>query len=392
MRVLYIHQYFKTPNEPGGTRSYWISRKLIEKGHEVIMLTSRNNMDKSSEHLSIDGINVIYLNVRYDQKMGLFKRFISFLSFMVKTIKIVFILRNNYDKIYATSTPLSVGIPAIIAKTFLNKPYIFEIRDLWPEVPIQMGAVRNKGLIFFLRKLERLIYLKAEKIISLSPGMKKGVLKSGIDKAKVFMVPNMSKPDVFYPRSKNHEIFNKFKLNEKSLTVIYFGAIGKSNGLKKVVEFFHKVQDQKIQLIIAGDGSEKRALQSIIDVGGIKNVKLLGNYSTKIISELVNCCDLSLVSFDKIPILYTNSPNKFFDALSAGKPIIVNSPGWIKKLVVDHDCGFFYEYDGLESFKEMINEIVSKPEKLKVMGLNSRKLCENKFDKELLTNEIVNLF
>ena len=390
MKILYIPQYFKTPDEPGGTRSYWISKKFIEKGHEVIMLTSKN-MDTSREDVTVDGIKVIYLNVKYDQKMGLLKRLFSFVSFMLKTISFVFMLRKKYEKIYATSTPLSVGIPAIMGKIFLKKPYIFEVRDLWPEVPIQMGAIKNRLLIKVLKKLEKTIYNYAETIVTLSPGMNDGVLATGIHPNKVHMIPNMAKPYEFYPREKNKSIMHEFQININQITIIYFGAIGKSNGLIEFLKLFKESNCDGFRLIIAGEGSEKLALQKYITEEKITNVHLVGNYSMSKISDLVNCCDISLVSFANLPILNTNSPNKFFDSLSAGKPIIVNSGGWTKELVEKHECGFYYDPKSQDSFMEMIFYIENNKNILSKMGVNSRRLSVDSFSNEILTNQISNL-
>lgn len=390
-RILYIHQYFKTPNEPGGTRSYWISKKFIETGHKVIMLTSRNNMDKSRENILVDGIEVIYLNVDYNQRMGLIKRLISFSNFMLKSIRLVFSLRKEYDKIYATSTPLSVGIPAIIAKFFLNKPYIFEVRDLWPEVPIQMGALQNKFLIKILKKLEKTIYTHAESIVTLSPGMFDGVVSIGVSEEKVNLIPNMAKPNEFYPRNKDKSTINEFGIVEEQINIIYFGAIGKSNGLIEFLEKFKNINHDEFRLIIAGEGSEKLELEKYIRDQHITNVNLVGNYPMRKISELVNCCDVSLVSFANIPILYTNSPNKLFDSLSAGKPIIVNSAGWTKDLIEKYNCGFYYDPTNQKSFDSMMEKIKTEPKNLEHMGQNSRKLSESLYDRELLTSQVSKL-
>ena len=253
MKILYIHQYFKTPSEPGGNRSYWIAQKMIELGHEVTMITTKNNLQNKRIVKSIDGINTIYLNVNYSQNMSFFSRVTSFASFSLRALRECLKHRNNTDIIYATSTPLTVGIPALLLNILFRKPYVFEVRDLWPEAPIQMGVIKNKFLIRILYFFERTLYKRAKSVITLSPGMQDGVLSKGIEKNKVYMVPNMSKLDHFYPRPKNNSIIRRFKISAKSLNVIYFGSIGKSNGLTKVIEFFGKTK-HKVRLLIAGGG------------------------------------------------------------------------------------------------------------------------------------------
>lgn len=390
MTILYIHQYFKTPNEPGGTRSYWIAKKMIEKGINVIMITCTNDTTKKGKVIIVDSIEVHYLDVEYDQTMGIISRLYSFLKFMTLSLWHVIKFRSKYHKIYATSTPLTVGIPALFAKHFLKKAFIFEVRDLWPEVPIQLGVIKNRFLIHTLRALEKAIYVHAEKVIALSPGMLAGVISRNVSKKKVFMIPNMSKPEHFYPREYKRYYFESNIISEDKLTVIYFGSIGKTNGLEKVIKFFGDVEYLPIELIIAGEGSEKKALEKIVKTKSYNNVSFVGNYNMFEISELVNNCDLSLVSFDNVPILSTNSPNKLFDSLSAGKPIIVNSDGWTKDLVVGSKCGFYYEYESFESFKKMILQILGNKKHLVSMGRVSRELSLTRYNQEILSEKVVN--
>ena len=387
MKILYIHQYFKTPLEPGGNRSYWIAKKLIGSGHEVTMITTKNNLQNKRIVKNIDGINTIYLNVNYSQNMSLFSRATSFASFSLRAFRECLKHRKKIDIIYATSTPLTVGIPALLLNILFRKPYVFEVRDLWPEAPIQMGVIKNKFLIRILYFLERTLYKRAKSVVTLSPGMQDGVLSKGIEKNKVYMVPNMSKLDHFYPRPKNNSVIKRFRISAQSLNIIYFGSLGKSNGLTKVIEFFGKTK-HKVRLLIAGGGSELIKIKNQILSNNIKNVETIGQHDMLKVSEIVNCCDISLISFLNLPILDTNSPNKLFDSLSAGKPILLNSKGWTKKLVKTHKCGYYYDYDSFSSFEKTLGEIINNKDKLKAYGKNSRKLAVSKFDKAILTKKI----
>ena len=213
-KILYIHQYFKTPKEPGGTRSYWLAQELIKNGYDVTMLTTSNTIKNNVEKIIIDGINVIYLKVDYSQEMSIFKRLFSFTIFMLKSTYYAF-LEKNIDLVFATSTPLSVGFPALVIKKIKKIPYVFEVRDLWPEVPIQMGAIKNKLIKKFLIWFEKLIYNNAKHVVALSPGMAKGVLKYE-SALKVSIIPNMSKIDLFWPREKDFNLMKRLGLNTKS--------------------------------------------------------------------------------------------------------------------------------------------------------------------------------
>jgi glycosyltransferase involved in cell wall biosynthesis len=354
------------------------------------MLTSREFEKSTKKHTIVDGIQVISLDVKYSQKMNFIKRVYSFINFSFRSLIESIKISHKIDLVYATSTPLTVGIPALFLHYFFAKKYIFEVRDLWPEVPIQLEIIKNKTLILFLKKFEKLIYKKASSIIALSPGMYQGVLDVIGDKSKISMIPNMSKKSEFYPRKKDNNIIKKFNIDSKCLNFLYFGSIGHANGLYKLVEFFGRM-NSNFHLYIAGSGSEENNLINLIRKENINNVSIIGNFNTPDISNILNCCDISIVSFLDIPILSTNSPNKFFDSLSAGKPILVNSDGWTRKLVEKQKCGLYYKYDDFKDFKKVLEKLHLDKAILAPMGESSLNLSNSLYDKEILTLKVLDI-
>ncbi len=394
MKILYIHQYFHFPNEYGGTRSYWIAKKFVSAGHDVTVITSTNRkQDKLIKKEKIENLNIIYIRIPYDNKMSKGKRVFAFVKFMLLSI-IYLQKQNNIDLVYATSTPLTIGVPALFRYYISKTPFIFEVRDLWPEFPIQVGAIKNRTLIKMLQWFEKLIYEKSIHIVALSPGMKAGVLKTGIDDNKVTVIPNMSKPDLFYPRKKSSKLASGFNIDLSKFNVIHFGAMGVANGLDYIIDaaiIAQKKKAEDLNFIFLGDGFVKNNLIVRVQKEGLNNVQFIDKQNLETTSEVVNLCDVSVVSFMKIPVTKTNSPNKLFDSLSAGKPIIVNSSGWTKKLVEDNNCGFFVNPDYPD---ELIQKIIQlKNDKLLYNALcnNARELSIKEFDKEKLTDEIVRL-
>ena len=387
--ILYIHQYFKTPYEAGANRSYWISKYLVDNGFKVTVITSSNKIGTPVIKRNIDGINVIYCSVSYSQKMSVFSRFIAFFRFMIKSSYISMKIKD-IDLIYATSTPLSVGFPALLIHKIKKLKYVFEVRDLWPEVPIQMGALKNPFLINLIKLFEKNIYLNAEHIIALSPGMKNGVIQSGIEASKVTVIPNMAKIDKFWIRNKNNKLYTKYNLDKNKFKVVHFGSMGIANNLDYILECATLLsENDQIEFIFIGEGSEKNKLIKRCNLSNLKNVKFLGNYNTETLSEIINLCDISIVSFLNLKILYTNSPNKLFDSLSAGKPIIVNSNGWTRKLVEKNNCGFYTNPESPNDLVEKILLLKNDKVLFKTMQKNSRKLAETKFDKKILFQKIL---
>lgn len=397
-KILYIQQYFKTPNEAGSTRSYWISRELLKNGFKVVVVCQANpragsTQQKLTERYTVDGIEVVSIKNSYSNDMGAVRRIISFLRFMF--LSLFYVLKENeVDLVFASSTPLTIAFPALLRKFFRRTKFVFEVRDLWPEAPIQLGFIRNRLLIKFLRWFEKTTYRAAEHVITLSPGMQEGVAKY-VPKEKTSMIPNMAKIDCFWDRERNKGINERFGLLPDSFKVIYFGTMGVANGIDYLIRAVKLLEstgsDNNLEFVFVGEGVKKKDLLRI--KGEVRQVKIsvLDRQPMNVISELVNNSDVTICTFSDIPILKTNSPNKFFDALSAGRPSIVNSDGWTKEIVETHDCGFYVDRKNPQEIVEKIL-LLCNDQDLKIrMGLNARKVAETFFDKSILCRQVVDV-
>lgn len=393
MKILYIHQYFVTPSEPGGTRSYWIARELVRRGHHVTMITASNRHHNEGRE-NIDDIDVVYVkNSAYNNYMSAPKKVWAFCAFIFNAIKAAK-KEKNVDIVFATSTPLTVGAIALLLRARKKWKYVFEVRDLWPEFPIEIGAIKNKVAIWLLRKFEKRIYDKAEHVIALSPGMKEGVMKAGTPEEKVSMIPNMSKPDKFIPHKKNIEVAKLFGIDLTKFNVIHFGSMGRANGLQYIIEAAKCLQgndDDSVRFLFMGSGATEPIIKKLVEDYGLQNVQFLGNHKMDVVAEVVNCCDASITTFMNLPILKTNSPNKLFDSLSAGKPIIVNSSGWTKDMVEKEHCGFYADPENPEDLADKLLFYKDDMETLKLWGENARKLSVEVFDKNILSAQVADI-
>ena len=350
MKIIYIHQYFVTPNEPGHTTGYWKILELIQNGHEVTVIRWNKNPSSKLGRSEYNGIKIITLKTKYSNTMGVSSRFIAFVKFMLQSTWLTF-KETNVGLILASSTPLTVGFPALVLKKIKRIPFVFEVMDLWPEVPIQMGGLKNRQIIKLAQWFEKNIYINASHIIAASPGMKEGVVNTGIEIAKVSVIPNMAKIDIFFSRKPNLEISSELGISTNKFNVVYFGALGRANAIDYILESAKILIDYKeIEILFIGKGARLPAVLK----ANLPNVKYLGYFNQEKISEIVNLCDLSIVTFGNIPILKTNSPSKLFDSLSAGLPILVNSNGWTKDLVEDNNCGLYADPESPKDFSEKI--------------------------------------
>ncbi|SVB69891.1 uncharacterized protein METZ01_LOCUS222745, partial [marine metagenome] len=190
MKILYLHQYFNTPNMSGGTRSYEFAQRLVSSGHEVHMITSRRDSTSSNKTYieNTDGINVYWIYVPYSNSFGFLRRILAFIKFIV--LSSILSLKIKSDIVFATSTPLTIAIPAIFCSKVKGVPMVFEVRDLWPELPIAVGAIKSGILIRLAKILEETTYFHSKYVIALSPGMKEGIAKTGYPLLKIKVIPN----------------------------------------------------------------------------------------------------------------------------------------------------------------------------------------------------------
>ena len=386
MRLVYIHQYFRTPEQGGAVRSYHLAKGLIEAGVEVELITAHSS--NSYDQRWIDGIKVHYLPVDYDQKFGFFRRIWSFLQFVRQSKKLLKKL-SRPDLLYVTSTPLTTGWIGLWAKRKLALPYIFEVRDLWPEAPIQVGAIQNPLLIRFLRSLEKKIYDQSLSLVALSPGIAAHLKHISPDRS-VALIPNFSDLSQFFPKEKNQSLADSLGLTS-GLTIAYTGALGQVNAVEELLELAKIAQERgkNWNFLIMGAGSHEVLLREKAKKMDLRSTHFLPYSSKEQVNEVLALADFAWISFAHYPVLKTNSPNKFFDAIAAGKAILVNHKGWVHDLVKTHELGISFLPGKWEKAFVRLEDLESDRDKIQVMGRRARKLAETQFAKELAVSRLI---
>lgn len=385
-RILYIHQYFKTPQEGGAIRSYYLAKGLVQNGFEVEMITSHNEPIYTVKE--VDGIRVHYLPVFYSNEMGFLKRVLSFLRFVRKVKKLSKNIKN-IDQAYITSTPLTVGLIGLWLKKKKGIPYTFEVRDLWPTAPIEIGAIKGTLPKKLLYRLESKIYHGADKIVALSPGMRDWIKKVAPEK-DVFMIPNMADCQFFKKEVKDPKLI-EFYHAEKPFVVTYLGSIGATNHLEFLLDIAQLTKSQgfNIDYKVVGNGSKLGAIKLQAYLKKLNNVEFIGHQNKEGVRRLLNVTDATYVSFANLPVLATNSPNKFFDSLASGKLTIVNTPGWTKDLVEKYKCGFYANPLDPNDFVDKITPFLKEREMLESYKTNARSMAESLYSKKLQIDKLV---
>lgn len=398
MHVIYFHQYFSTPAGSSGTRSYEMAQRLIARGHQVTMVCGSGKMARSGLEGSqrngfrrglVDGIDVIELDIPYSNYDGLLKRSWLFALFALRSIKLALTL--DYDLLFATSTPLTAGIPGIVMKLFRNKPFVFEVRDLWPELPREMGVIKNPLVLAAMGVLEWLSYHSADACIGLSPGIVKGIMRRGIPADKVAMVPNGCDLELFDP--KQNQVLRAAGVGTDDFVAVFTGAHGMANGLGAILDAAAELKKKcrnDIKLVLIGDGKLKPALVKRAAAEGLDNCLFMDPVPKTELTAYLKGAHAGLMTLANVPAFYYGtSPNKFFDYIAMGMPVINNYPGWLAEMIAEHKCGLAVPPDDPQAFSSAIEKMADDRSMARQAGINARTLAESSFDRTDLGNQFV---
>jgi glycosyltransferase involved in cell wall biosynthesis len=397
MRILYIHQYFATRQGRTGTRSYEFGRHLTGRGHEVTMITSglANAEFPVADgalyrEYDVDGIRVLSIAGGYnDPHLGTamngwqrLHKFHEFARAAARTGK----AQAAPDVVFATHTPLTVGLAGAALGRHFDVPFVFEVRDLWPEALVNVGVLTNPAAVWWLRRMARKIYRQADRIVALSPGMRDGIVRYGIPAAKVATIPNACDLDLFRPDLDGGAARARLGLGGR-FAAIYFGAMGAANGLDYVVEAARVLAErgrEDIVLVLHGGGGKRQELEDLVRRYGLGNVVFSPLVPDKAeVARIVAGCDACLTIY-RATSEHSWSPNKMFDALAAGRPVLINVPGWLGETIERNRCGRYVDPERPAALADALDELAQDPALRRAMGANARALAERQFDRHVL--------
>jgi glycosyltransferase involved in cell wall biosynthesis len=399
MDVLYFHQYFATRRRSTATRSYELARRLVERGHSVTIVSRDTRMLESGRdgrpagrvvaRERVDGIDVLYLNIPYANRFATPVRLASFTAFTVAA-SVAGALHRRPDVVFASSTPLTIGIAGLLTARAKRVPFVFEIRDLWPAVPVALGALKSGAAIGTAEWLERRLYQGAKRIVVLSEGSREELQRRGIPDEKLVFIPNAADLDVFEPGMVDDGFRTRHGL-EGRFVALYSGAMGRANGLDQLVdaaEALRRWGDTRVTIVALGDGGERPRLEERAEELGLDNLRFLPPVPKEELAGIVGAADVTLTIFAPHPILETNSPNKFFDSLAAGKPVVVNLGGWLRSLVEEHEAGVWVPGGNAEALAGALSALAANPERVEQMGRNARALAEREFGRAEMADRL----
>ena len=394
MRVLYFHQYFSTPEGAAGTRSYEMARRLVARGHQVTIICAsdvrartglRGDFQQGRRQGIVDGIKVVEFDLAYSNYDSFISRSLTFLRFALRSASLALTL--PYDLVFATSTPLTAGIPGIAAHLLRGKPFVFEVRDLWPELPREMGIVTNPLVLRAMDWLEWISYHTAQGCIGLSPGIVAGIQRRGIPTERVAMIPNGCDLDVF---ATDGPPIRPEGVREGDLVAAFTGAHGLANGLDAVLDAALELKRRNredIKFLFVGDGRLKPRLQARVAQEGLRNCLFLDPVPKRELTRLLKGVNVGLMILANVPAFYYGtSPNKFFDYIASRLPVLNNYPGWLSELITRNRCGLAVPPDDPVSFADALEHMADHRNELAQMGRRARDLAQREFDRRQLAD------
>jgi glycosyltransferase involved in cell wall biosynthesis len=376
----------------GGTRSYEIAKRLVASGHQVNMITSFRQECKKNNwfHTIEDGIHVHWLPIFYSNKLTYPQRIKAFFKFAF--VSIYKTLTIDADVVFASSTPLTVALPAVFTAKIKKIPMVFEVRDLWPELPIAVGALKNPLLILAAKLLENYAYSNSRAIVALSPGIKEGICRQGYASDRVHVIPNSCDLNFFQVPIDLGISFRKRLpwLGELPL-VIYAGTFGKINGVEYLVRLAAETQKiaPNVRFLAVGNGVEFEKVKNLAQNLSVlnKNFFLMSRMPKKEMPALFSAATISTSTFIDLPQMWNNSANKFFDSLAAGRPVAINYEGWQAEILRESGAGLILSATDITAAAKSLSDAINNKNWVTNASASALSLARSCFDRDELTKQ-----
>jgi lipopolysaccharide/colanic/teichoic acid biosynthesis glycosyltransferase len=398
-RVLLIHQAFASPAEGGGTRHYEFGQRAMVRGHKVTVVTSdlsyltgnpvHQRRGLYAEH-SVDGLRVLRSYAFPALHRSFLCRVFSFFTFTASSF-LTALMSGPADLVMGTSPPIFQTLSAWAVAFLRRRPFLLEIRDLWPEFAIDMGVLKNPVLIWISRRLEDFLYARATHILINSPAYRDYLLGKGVAPLKVSLICNGVDPAMFDPAAGGEHAKNKWGLRGK-FVVSYAGAIGMANDLGTLIRAAERSRDREETIyLIAGDGKERANIEADVRNRGLSNVIFAGTLSKNEVAELMAASDACIAILKDIPMFRTTYPNKVFDYMAAGRPTVLAIDGVIRDVIEDSGAGICVSPGDDKALAEAISRLAADPQQARLLGLRGREYVIKHFNRSEQADEFVML-
>ncbi len=401
MKILLIHQAFVSPKEAGGTRHYEFARRCLKEGDDFTIVAStlsylsgKSAVDGNRlvTEQDVDGVRVLRAYTYPSLHKSFFWRIITFLSFMITSVW-AGLRAGPIDVVMGTSPPIFQAVSAWVVSFLRRRPFLLEIRDLWPEFGIDMGIITNPVIIYFGRWLERFLYNRATHLLVNSPAYRDYLLEKGIPPEKISFIPNGVDPSMFSPDATGDAIRDEFDLQGKFVAT-YAGALGIANDIPTILRAAHRLQEDgntNIHILLVGDGKERMNSERQANELQLTNITFTGARPKQEMKDFLAASDVGLATLQNIPMFSMTYPNKIFDYMAAARPTVLGIDGVIRKVVEAADGGLFVQPEDDKQLADTLQQLSEQPDRVKAMGTSAREYVELHFNRTDQAQQFVDL-
>ncbi len=398
MHILFLTHYFPPEVNAPASRTYEHARFFIAEGHRVTIITCAPNHPQGilySEYKNrwfqwekMDGIEILRVKTYLSPNQRVVRRISNYLSFMGSAILFSFLVRRP-DVVVSTSPQFFCGMAGFFVSALKRRPWILEIRDLWPDSIIAVGAIRNKWIIKWLRYMERFLYRKATRIIALTHAFKEHIGKMGIDPKKISIITNGADLSRYFPTPKENSFREKMSLRDK-FVVTYAGTLGMAHGLATVLKTARSLANQtEIVFLLVGDGAEREELIRKKNQDGLNNLLILPQQPKERMPEILSASDACLVLLKDTPLFRTVIPSKIFEAMAVSRPIILGVLGESEKIIREGKAGICIPPEDSQALAEAVLKLHKLPKTAKTLGENGLELVRSSYDRTHLARDFL---
>ena len=397
MKILFITDNFPPEVNAPATRTYEHAQEWIKLGAEVTVITCAPNFphgniyegykNKLYQKEMMDGIEVIRVWSYITANSGFAKRVIDYVSFAFSAFLVG--LFSKYDIIIATSPQFFTTWTAWGLSKIRRKPWIFELRDLWPESIKTVGAMKQGRTIEILEKIELALYHDATRVIAVTDAFKTNLTSRGIEANKIDVITNGSNVELFYPRPKDQELLEQFNLNDKFI-IGYIGTHGMAHSLDFIVSSIANIKDESIHFLFIGDGAMKQKIVELANNLALKNITFLDSITKDEVPRYLAICDISLAPLKKEDNFKMVIPSKIFEASAMQKPTLLGVEGQAQEIIEKYNAGLCFEPENEADFIQKVMLLKNDPTNYQELQKGCVKLAEA-YDRKKLAAQMLSI-
>jgi len=402
MKILFFTHYFPPEGNAPASRTYENCKKWIRLGHQITVITCAPNVpdgivykgykNKLFQREKIDGIDVIRAWTYITANKGTIRRIINYVSYMFSSVFFSLFIKKP-DMIIATSPQFFCGWAGVIASRIRSVPFILEIRDIWPESIVAVGAMKNKKLLNILEWLELKMYAAAQHIVTVGQGYKEKLVEKGIKEEAISVITNGFDSEIFYPRQLDKKFNRLYKPNHE-FVCSYIGTIGMACGLDIVLRAAKLLKDRKrnnIKFLLVGSGAVKEQLRRQADEIGLNNIVFIDRQDKNHIPDFISVSDVCLVHLKKAALFKTVLPSKIFEAAAMAQPIILGVEGYAAQFLKEANAGICIEPENAEQLVEAVEHLADNSKLCRLYGQSGYEYVKKYYNRDQLANKYIDI-